>query len=247
MTTFLNDNKRTLLLFVATTLALAGFVMFASAERVGAAPETCGTGTSASVFENTQARCENGVIVCNSSNGSPGVGRPNDGLTGTNENPVQCWAPDGSESSSPPPPGGGTTTTGNSTGSSDFRSTILAGTGTAEDINCKIRVGLSAGEINSLGLSGVPGLVAGQSGTVSSNAAQAACTYSLIKQIINWFTLGIGLAALVLILFAGFLWITAQDSDEKTKKAKTTAVAAIAGFSVALLAQVILRILQSTL
>ena len=56
-----------------------------------------------------------------------------------------------------------------------------------------------------------------------------------------------GAVALLMILFAGFLYIKSRGEPEKTKTAKRVLIAAIVGFVIVLLSQSMLSIIRSLL
>ena len=235
-TTILNYNKRTMLLLLATTLVLVGFVMFVNADRVGAQVQQCGTGEYYNQG-NGGIGCAGDTVIC-----GPGFSKgrinPNDGEGGTQDQPLNCLEDDEDlsgdddeeESLSIP------------VATTDLQQGLFAGAGVEGAGTCTIRTGLSLDEWNSLGLTAPK-----DTNKPSADQYQVACTYSLVKQIISWITLLIGVAALAFILLAGFLWIVAKEDTEKTKKARNTLIAAIAGFAVVALAQVILRIVQAVI
>ena len=230
------SQKNLLLFFVAITFALSGFVLLAGGEKVGAlTPETCTISGSPPVLLNYDSESvqQSGSCAADNMQCKPGftnkVGNGTDDTTDI----IKCSSLGG----------------GGSPNADPLRDAAFASIGQGTDI-CDVRTGLSQGEIDSLAGKDhvIDGLSANNTAKIKvADKGQLVCTYSLIKQIITWITFGIGVVALVLILFSGFLYMTAGEAEEKTDKAKKTLVAAIAGFAIVLLARVILRILQSVL
>lgn len=84
----------------------------------------------------------------------------------------------------------------------------------------------------------------GDAYTISPAEWSGLCGYSLAKVIINWVSIIVGIVALLFILFAAFLYIQGRDSGATNTKARNTLIAAIVGSVVAILAQVILRVIR---
>lgn len=64
---------------------------------------------------------------------------------------------------------------------------------------------------------------------------------SLITNIINIFSLVVGVVAVVMIIFAGFKYITSGGNDSSVGSAKNTILYAVIGLVIVALAQVIVR------
>lgn len=69
------------------------------------------------------------------------------------------------------------------------------------------------------------------------------CTYSSIKLVVRYLSFIVGIVTLIMILFAGFLWITSRGETEKISVAKKVLLAAIVGFIIVVIAQSVLRII----
>lgn len=78
-------------------------------------------------------------------------------------------------------------------------------------------------------------------GTCPSGTDQTKKINGIIADIINVFTVIIGIAAVIMIIIGGFHYITSGGSDEKVKKAKNTILYAIIGLVVVALAQIIVK------
>ncbi len=83
------------------------------------------------------------------------------------------------------------------------------------------------------------------SDSVSSNSCTAADQQStvdnLISKILNIFSVVVGLAAVIMIVIAGFKYITSGGKEEGVKSAKNTILYAVIGLVVVALAQVIVQ------
>jgi hypothetical protein len=64
---------------------------------------------------------------------------------------------------------------------------------------------------------------------------------TLVKNIINIFSLVVGIVAVIMILFAGFRYITSGGNDGNVGNAKNTILYAVIGLVIVALAQVIVR------
>ena len=151
----------------------------------------------------------------------------------------------------------------------DLGSGLSATIGDADQGICSLSTSLSQSEVNSvLGITGetiVPNNKSIKSGSkltntfteatesggsdklskkISSAEWSGLCGYSLAKVIINWISIIVGVVALLFILFAAFLYIQGRDSGATNTKARNTLIAAIVGSVVAILAQVILRVIR---
>src|SRR3989344_5944574 len=63
----------------------------------------------------------------------------------------------------------------------------------------------------------------------------------LIAKIINIFSVIVGIVAVIMIIVAGFRYITSAGNQERVKAAKTTLIYALIGLVIVALAQVIVR------
>jgi hypothetical protein len=112
-------------------------------------------------------------------------------------------------------------------------------------------VGYAAGDCT-----GVPNKVAGgaadaSGGTVGCNASgglndnTSNQVSNLAKQIVNVFSVIVGAAAIIMIIYAGFRYITSGGSTERIGNAKTTLIYAIIGLVVVALAQILVHFVIS--
>lgn len=62
-----------------------------------------------------------------------------------------------------------------------------------------------------------------------------------INSVINLFSLVVGAASVIMIIYGGFKYITSGGSDEATKSAKNTILYALVGLIIVLLAQTIVK------
>ncbi len=69
----------------------------------------------------------------------------------------------------------------------------------------------------------------------------------LIDDIATWFQLIVFAIAVVMIIYAGFTWMTAGGDEDKTKTARSTLVWALVGIAVALFAGLALDFVKSIL
>lgn len=65
--------------------------------------------------------------------------------------------------------------------------------------------------------------------------------HGTIKSVLNFFSWIIGIVAVVMIIYAGFRYITSGGSSEGVKGARNTLIYAIVGLIIVLLAQIIVR------
>lgn len=79
------------------------------------------------------------------------------------------------------------------------------------------------------------------SGSCPSGTSQTDKVNSLISDVINVFSVIVGIVAVIMIIVGGFHYITSGGSDEKVKKAKNTILYAIIGLVVVALAQIIVK------
>lgn len=68
----------------------------------------------------------------------------------------------------------------------------------------------------------------------------------LANTIVNIFSIIVGAAAIIMIIYAGFRYITSGGSSERIGNAKTTLIYAIIGLVVVALAQILVRFVLST-
>lgn len=79
----------------------------------------------------------------------------------------------------------------------------------------------------------------------SEDERNVLCTYSSIKLILRYMFFIVGVVTLLMLLFAGFLWITSRGETQKVSIAKKVLLAALVGFVIVLLVQAMLQILRS--
>lgn len=94
--------------------------------------------------------------------------------------------------------------------------------------------------------SGNPGNI----GVMPSGATTAYTSDNLVTSLIgllNWFSWFIGLAAVVMGLYSGWLFITARDDAKQLESARKTMLYAIIGIAVAIVAGGLIAITQSLL
>ena len=89
--------------------------------------------------------------------------------------------------------------------------------------------------------SGVSSTILTQTGTEGACSNQDTHVNSLLSTIINWFSIIVGVAAVIMIVFAGFKYITSGGKEEGVKTAKNTILYAIIGLVIVGLAQVIVQ------
>ncbi len=70
---------------------------------------------------------------------------------------------------------------------------------------------------------------------------------ALIVKVIQYVLIFVGLLALLFILIAGLMYITSTGNEDRVKAAKNTAMYAVVGFAVAIVAYVILAWVNSSL
>lgn len=66
-----------------------------------------------------------------------------------------------------------------------------------------------------------------------------------INSVINLFSLVVGAASVIMIIYGGFKYITSGGSDDATKSAKNTILYALVGLIIVLLAQTIVKFVFS--
>jgi hypothetical protein len=92
-------------------------------------------------------------------------------------------------------------------------------------------------------------------GTPQSGTTADACTAgdedgsntlsTTINSVINLFSLIVGAASVIMIIYGGFKYITSGGSDDGTKSAKSTILYALVGLVIVLLAQTIVKFVFS--
>jgi hypothetical protein len=104
--------------------------------------------------------------------------------------------------------------------------------------------------------SGIPESVAGgaskasggdiqcDNGTASGTAAQTAVE-KLATEVVNIFTVIVGAASIIMIVYGGFRYITSGGSSERVGAAKNTLIYAIVGLIIVGLAQIIVHFVLS--
>ena len=254
---FLSYNNARILFIGALWMGI-GIAMLVSSGTAEAATQTCQQKDANGDPTAIQLRYDDSSVTCNTKSGtfadcsSGDQPTPVDGiyscpatdnLLGDNSEDDGAITPDPSNGNNGNSPSGGNAVLAQSPVNSAF-----AGAGIDNNGDCRVRVNLNDGEVKAL-VGGFRQVTEGQgAGDVNiQNGGQLLCTYSVIKQIITWITFGAGIVALLLILVAGFLYMTAQDSEEKTGKAKKVLLAALVGLVIVVLAQTILRIVRSVL
>lgn len=115
---------------------------------------------------------------------------------------------------------------------------------------CSLSTGLSSGEVESL--TGRENISAsGARDTVDERKITdlewaSLCTYSLAKLIVNWLSIIVGVIALLMMLYAGFMFIKGGSQGVQSNiPARNILVAAIAGFILVALSQTILQVLKN--
>lgn len=91
-------------------------------------------------------------------------------------------------------------------------------------------------------LTGTTGTTTGCDEAANANDTKIAST---VKTLINLFSLIVGAVSVVMIIFGGFKYMTSGGSDDKTKEAKNTVLAALVGLVIVLLAQTIVKFVFS--
>jgi hypothetical protein len=94
---------------------------------------------------------------------------------------------------------------------------------------------------------------AGSDITITSDPSNKACedikqspaANKLVKEIINIFSAVIGIVAVIMIMVAGFRYVTSGGKDDAVKSAKNTILYAVIGLVVVALAQIIVHFVLS--
>ncbi len=90
-----------------------------------------------------------------------------------------------------------------------------------------------------------PGAMLGKTG--STAGLKNVDTSQLVGQIIKGFIGFMGTVFMLLIVYAGFLWMTAQGNEEKITKAKNTIQSSVIGLLIVALSYVIVQFVFDTL
>lgn len=110
----------------------------------------------------------------------------------------------------------------------------------------------SAATFNDGVCSGVKTVLEDTNGGVSNSTASE-CTNgdgnnqlaSMVNNIINLFSIVVGAASVLMIIFGGFKFITSAGSEDGTKKAKNTILYALVGLVIVLISQTIVKFVFS--
>jgi hypothetical protein len=116
-----------------------------------------------------------------------------------------------------------------------FFAPILAGVGVNAASNADINNSLCAGT--------KVRITTNPSGTACTDVTDKADTKAnkLIRDIVNLLTAVVGVLAVIMIIVAGFRYVTSGGSDEAVKGAKNTILYAVVGLVVVALAQIIVH------
>ncbi|HEX4774054.1 MAG TPA: pilin [Candidatus Saccharimonadales bacterium] len=89
-------------------------------------------------------------------------------------------------------------------------------------------------------------LGAGQGGNCTDSAGVSQSSLAKIGHtVVNWFSLIIGIIAVIMLIYGGFRYITSGGSSEKVGNAKNTLIYAIIGLVIVALAQIIVHFVLS--
>jgi hypothetical protein len=69
----------------------------------------------------------------------------------------------------------------------------------------------------------------------------------ILKRVLSWFTAIVGIFAILMLLYAAFLFLTSAGNEEKTATAKKTLLYAVIGIAVAILAYVAIGFVSNLL
>jgi hypothetical protein len=97
---------------------------------------------------------------------------------------------------------------------------------TTLDINKNLTCGTETGEIN---------------GTCTPPAGQSSTLSDMVKKVINILSWVVGVVSVIMIIIAGFKYVTSGGNDTQVTGAKNTILYAIVGLVIVALAQVIVR------
>jgi hypothetical protein len=91
------------------------------------------------------------------------------------------------------------------------------------------------------------GTVSGNDGLSCDNGGNIATTGvgTLAKKVVDWLSWAIGIISIIMIIFAGFKYITSGGESSNVSGAKNTLIYAIVGLVLVVLAQVIVKVVLS--
>lgn len=84
-------------------------------------------------------------------------------------------------------------------------------------------------------------------GTIGQGPDTMAKIVTMIENVAKWFTIVILMVAIIMLLYAGLLWMTAGGDEEKIKSARTTFIYALVGIFTAILAWTIVSVVKSVI
>ena len=93
----------------------------------------------------------------------------------------------------------------------------------------------------------VPGLAMAQFSTTSGTGLGEGSVSGIIKNVMNWLLMMVGILGVIGFAIAGILYLTAAGDDERIKQAKSAMIYSIIGVVVAMLGMVILRAVSTML
>ena len=70
---------------------------------------------------------------------------------------------------------------------------------------------------------------------------------NVIAEIVRWLMIGVGIIAVVIIVYSAFLMVTASGEPEKFKKGRQALIAGVIGLFIALMAGAIVQIIMNGL
>ena len=89
----------------------------------------------------------------------------------------------------------------------------------------------------------------GQEGSIDCNAVSGGISQTgigtLAKNVVDWLSWAIGIISIIMIIFAGFKYITSGGESSNVSGAKNTLIYAIVGLVLVVLAQVIVKVVLS--
>src|SRR3989344_5570299 len=111
------------------------------------------------------------------------------------------------------------------------------------EVTCSDASGSSLPPCSSVGFVGTVGEV----GTKPSEGSSVSMgsIVPVVMQLVNWFAWFVGVMAVVMGLYSGFLFITARDNANKLETARKTMMWAIIGIAVAILSFSLVKISSS--
>lgn len=113
-------------------------------------------------------------------------------------------------------------------------------------VTCNDNPGSTLPPCSNVGFLGPAGDVGNQSAGATTPIDISTVTTTIL-QLVNWFSWFVGLAAVVMGLYSGFLFITARDNANQLVTARQTMMYAIIGIGVAILAFSLVSISKSIL